>query len=267
MKNKIIIPLALLGALYFTPTAHAAPPTATTLPAGGVSNSVASLMGRVNPGNTASTARFEWGQVPPYRSQVSTPIAVGGGNGDVNVTNTISITPGLLYRCQVVVSNLAYKYVSGLPVAFGSPAVTLNGAATLTNVVNTPYSEAGATAEDFVLGVFGATYNLALRANGTVAAWGDNTYGQTNVPAGLTNVVAIGGGYYNPLAVRSNGTVVAWGNNGFSQTTFPNSDSATNISWPCPWTRAAMAAWRCAAMARWWRGASTPAARPMCPQT
>ena len=234
MKNKIIITLALSCALHLMPTAHAAPPTATTLPASGVSNSVALLLGRVNPGSVASTAWFEWGQLPPYRSQVSPLIAVGSGVSDVNLTNAISITPGLLYRGQVVISNTSYT-VRGLPVAFGSPGITLNGAATLTNVINTPYSEAGATAEDFVLGVFGATYNLALRANGTVAAWGDNTYGQTTVPAGLTNVMAIGGGYFNPLAVRSNGTVVAWGAGTNSSGTSFNSGqsivptSATNV--------------------------------------
>ena len=35
---------------------------------------------------------------------------------------------------------------------------------------------------------------------------------QTNVPAGLSNVVAIAGGFLDCLAVKSNGTVVAWGN-------------------------------------------------------
>ena len=38
-----------------------------------------------------------------------------------------------------------------------------------------------------------------------------NTYGQTNVPAGLSNVVAIASGGWHNLALKSNGTVVAWG--------------------------------------------------------
>jgi len=40
---------------------------------------------------------------------------------------------------------------------------------------------------------------------------GYNAYGQTNVPAGLSNVVAIAAGGYSSLALRNNGTVVAWG--------------------------------------------------------
>jgi alpha-tubulin suppressor-like RCC1 family protein len=62
---------------------------------------------------------------------------------------------------------------------------------------------------------------LALETNGTVVAWGYNTYGQTNVPAGLTNVAAIGGGVYHCLALKRDGTVVAWGNDGDGQTNVP----------------------------------------------
>jgi hypothetical protein len=40
----------------------------------------------------------------------------------------------------------------------------------------------------------GALYNLALKRDGTVATWGDNTAGQTNVPAGLSNVVVLASG-------------------------------------------------------------------------
>ena len=140
--RNILVAGTLLSLLS---TAQAAPPTATTLPASEVSNSVASLLGSVNPLGASSTVWFEWGVAPPYRSQASPPVSVGSGSLAVNITNAISINPGLLYRYQVVVSNAAYT-VRGLPVAFGSPAVTLSGAATLTNVINTPYNEPGVSA-------------------------------------------------------------------------------------------------------------------------
>jgi len=35
---------------------------------------------------------------------------------------------------------------------------------------------------------------VALKSNGTVVGWGDNSDSQTNAPAGLSNVVAIAGG-------------------------------------------------------------------------
>ncbi len=68
---------------------------------------------------------------------------------------------------------------------------------------------------------------MALKANGTVAAWGQNDYGQTNVPASATNVIAIAAAYLHNLALRANGTVVAWGRNDYGQTNVPA--SATNV--------------------------------------
>jgi hypothetical protein len=67
----------------------------------------------------------------------------------------------------------------------------------------------------------GGEHSLALRTNGTVLAWGGNTYGQTNVPAGLSNVTAIAAGYYHSLALRGDGTVVAWGRNTDGETNVP----------------------------------------------
>ena len=39
----------------------------------------------------------------------------------------------------------------------------------------------------------GDEHFLALMPDGTVVAWGDNSYGQCDVPAGLTGVVAVSG--------------------------------------------------------------------------
>ena len=73
----------------------------------------------------------------------------------------------------------------------------------------------------------GGFHNLALQTNGTVVAWGADDYGQTNVPADLTNVVAIAAGYVHSLALQANGTVVAWGDNTYGQTNVPS--EITNV--------------------------------------
>ena len=67
----------------------------------------------------------------------------------------------------------------------------------------------------------GASHGLALKADGTVVAWGDNRYGQLNIPPDLHDVTAIAGGWVHNLAVKSDGTVVAWGDNSLGQATVP----------------------------------------------
>jgi len=67
----------------------------------------------------------------------------------------------------------------------------------------------------------GAGHSLALQANGTVMGWGDNSCGQTNLPRGLTNMAAIAAGGAYSLALHSNGTVAGWGDNSFGQTNIP----------------------------------------------
>ena len=56
-----------------------------------------------------------------------------------------------------------------------------------------------------------AEHVIALRYDGTVTGRGNNGYGQSGVPAGLSNVVAIAAGANRSLALKSDGTIVAWG--------------------------------------------------------
>ncbi|MCS7336965.1 MAG: immunoglobulin domain-containing protein [Verrucomicrobiae bacterium] len=57
----------------------------------------------------------------------------------------------------------------------------------------------------------GGRHSLALRADGTVVAWGWNEYGQANVAPGLADVVAVAAGAQHSMALRSDGSVVVWG--------------------------------------------------------
>jgi hypothetical protein len=67
----------------------------------------------------------------------------------------------------------------------------------------------------------GGWQSVLLKTDGTVTVWGSNYQGQTNVPVDLTNVLAIAAGFYHILALKSDGTVVAWGDNSFNQTNVP----------------------------------------------
>ena len=50
---------------------------------------------------------------------------------------------------------------------------------------------------------FGNNHALALKIDGTVVAWGNNTYGQISIPVGFSNVVAIAAGYKHSLFLRA----------------------------------------------------------------
>jgi hypothetical protein len=67
----------------------------------------------------------------------------------------------------------------------------------------------------------GAYHGLALRDDGTVNAWGDNSDGQARVSETLTNAVAVAAGFLHSLALTSIGTVLAWGGNGFGELNVP----------------------------------------------
>ncbi len=61
----------------------------------------------------------------------------------------------------------------------------------------------------------GIGHFIALHANGSLTVWGENWAGQTNIPPGLTNAVAVAapastGGDHN-LVLSDNGTLFAWG--------------------------------------------------------
>jgi len=62
---------------------------------------------------------------------------------------------------------------------------------------------------------------LALRDDGTVVDWGDSARAETNMPAGLSNIVGISTGRFHSLALQRNGTVVAWGDDSFGACDVP----------------------------------------------
>src|SRR5712664_2308119 len=67
----------------------------------------------------------------------------------------------------------------------------------------------------------GGSHSLALKSDGTVVAWGSNANGQSMVPANLTGVIAVAAGGFHSLALKSDGTVIAWGDNSFGQIAVP----------------------------------------------
>jgi len=73
---------------------------------------------------------------------------------------------------------------------------------------------------DFVEIASGGGHNLALRSDGSLIAWGSNTYGQCDVPAG-DNFVAVAAGSMHSLSLKSDGSLVAWGYNNYGECNVP----------------------------------------------
>ena len=61
----------------------------------------------------------------------------------------------------------------------------------------------------------------AIDTYGYPIAWGRNDYGESSVPAGLTNGVAVAAGWDHSLALKSDGTVVGWGDDYAGATSVP----------------------------------------------
>ncbi|MDD2597686.1 MAG: MBG domain-containing protein [Kiritimatiellae bacterium] len=78
---------------------------------------------------------------------------------------------------------------------------------------------------DFVAVSGGNKHSLGLRADGTIAGWGYNDYGQTTVPAPNADFVALAGAGGHSLGLKSDGTIVAWGSNHFGETNVPEPNS------------------------------------------
>ena len=83
----------------------------------------------------------------------------------------------------------------------------------------------------------GGNHSLALRADGIVLGWGQNTdaqgiyAGQSDVPWTLSGVVAIAAGEYHSLAIRRDGGIVGWGDDSYGQLDVPtNLPPATAVA-------------------------------------
>lgn len=191
------------------------------------SNTIATLQAAVNARGFDTIVWFEWGLGSRF-DHWSGQIGIGSEPNPVLVTaNIAGLIPGLPYRFRLVASNSAGLVARGVEVPFTTPTIALLGDNPATNIWGLNYTETGTgiTGSGAPLGVAGGrAHSLALKADGAVAAWGNNSYGQTNV-SGINGAIAIAAGFNHNVAANASGSVLAWGDNSSGQTNVPPSTS------------------------------------------
>ena len=72
----------------------------------------------------------------------------------------------------------------------------------------------------------GFFHTVALLADGSVACWGYNDFGQCDVPDGIGTsdnpATSIAAGYYHTVALLADGSVACWGYNDYGQCDTPS---------------------------------------------
>ncbi len=74
----------------------------------------------------------------------------------------------------------------------------------------------------------GVDHALVRKSDGTVEAWGDDSFSKASVPGGITNAVDVAAGEKHSLILRADKTVTAFGDNSFLQVT--GAASLTNVT-------------------------------------
>jgi len=75
---------------------------------------------------------------------------------------------------------------------------------------------------DFTAIAGGSWHSLGLKADGSIVAWGDNEQGQCNVPEPNTGFTAIAAGGFFSIGLKQDGSIVAWGYNGDGECNLPS---------------------------------------------
>jgi alpha-tubulin suppressor-like RCC1 family protein len=76
----------------------------------------------------------------------------------------------------------------------------------------------------------GHDHTVVLKNDGAVIAWGYNSDGEARAPIDLTNAVKIAAGSWHSVALRGDGTFIGWGENVYGQSSAPGALSNNLVS-------------------------------------
>ncbi|QKG55827.1 VCBS repeat-containing protein [Hymenobacter sp. BRD128] len=197
--------------------------------------------------NAASTASVLLGQAgPPTLTALSPRLATPGTALTLTGTNLMGTTAVTFTGAagqKVVTSgftvNAAGTQITGVvvpPGAQSGPVTVTTGSGSSAGSMGGVFWRASVVAVE-------NNHSVAVRADGTLWAWGWNNYGQAGangsanvlVPTQLgtgTNWVSVAAGAYHNLALRADGTIWAWGLNNGGQ--LGNGNSGVYVAQPNP---------------------------------
>ena len=155
-------------------------------------------------------------------AMTETPAPITATNAVLNGMASANFTPTSAWFEWGLTTNYAYRTPT-VSVSTNSGVVFLRQ--TITNLVATlPYHFRLVVSNG--LGVAGGA-DQVFGVGRNLYAWGDKTFGETNVPGDLPkNATSLAAGYFHSLAVRLDGTGEAWGDNSAGQTVIPTGSNS-----------------------------------------
>jgi hypothetical protein len=161
-------------------------------------------------------SRDEWGEeadwvllnavveVPPPLQITSQPQSLSAGIGCAASFAVVADgTSSIQYQWQFMGTNLPGQTRSTLSLTNLKPAQS------------GPYSVIVSSANGML------TSTAAVLSVAGIVGWGEDAFGNLDVPASATNIVAISSGGLHSLALKADGTVVAWGDDRAGQIDVP----------------------------------------------
>jgi pimeloyl-ACP methyl ester carboxylesterase len=163
----------------------------------------------------------QWGYSPrpvPQGLSGIAAIAAGGFHSLALKTNGFVVAWGSNTNREIQVPQTLSNVVGIAAGLNHSVALRSDGSVVVWGIGNTPPDFRGKRVSKVAAG---AHHTLALMEDGTVTGWGDNSWGQANVPSGLSKVKEIAAGYFHSVALKNDGALVVWGSNSAGEGTAP----------------------------------------------
>jgi alpha-tubulin suppressor-like RCC1 family protein len=203
-------------------------------------------------GGTGNDLVLQWANDQTYAWGANSYGQLGNnGTSNSSLPTSVLSSGALSGKCVVAVAAGSFHSLAlcadGTLAAWGRNDLgQLGNNSTTSSSVPVAITNSGALSGKTVVAISAGYYhNLALCSDGTVVAWGQNTYGQlgdgskTNrsVPIAVSSAGGLSGktvrgiaaGYYHNLAQCTDGSLVAWGRNTYGQL---GNNSTTDSSTP-----------------------------------